>query len=68
MQITALSEKHRVELCDNIGKMLLAELSTASVRLKLRRIVADYVNKQDLEDDPERLLKKIEWSVKVKIK
>ena len=64
----ALSEKQSVELCDNVGKMLATELNSASVHLKVKRIVADYVNKRDIEDDPERLLKKLEWSVKVKIK
>ena len=68
MQIMAMSEKQSVELCDNIGKMLVNELNTPIVHLKVRRIVADYVNKKDIEEDTERLLKKIEWSVKVKIK
>jgi len=63
-----LSEKQSVELCDNIGRMLTTELDTPSVHLKVRRVVAEYVNKKDLEDDPERLLKKLEWSVRVKIK
>ena len=68
MQTMALSEKQSVELCDTVGKLLATELNTPSVHLKVRRIVADYVNKRDIEDDPERLLKKLEWSVKVKIK
>ena len=68
MQAMALSEKQSVELCDSIGKMLATELNTQSVRVKVRRIVADYVNKRDIEDDPERLMKKLEWSVKVKLK
>ena len=67
MQMMALSEKQSVELCDSIGKMLVSELANPSVRLKVRRIVADYVNKRDLEEDPERLLKKLDWSVKVKL-
>ena len=68
MQAMALSEKQSVELCDSVGKMLATELNTQSVRVKVRRIVADYVNKRDIEDDPERLMKKLEWSVKVKLK
>jgi hypothetical protein len=63
----ALSEKQNVELCDNIGKMLAIELNSPLVRLKVRRIVTDFVNKRDLEQDPERLLKKLDWSVKVKL-
>lgn len=68
MQTMELSEKQSVELCDNVGKMLALELDSPIVRLKVRRIVADYVNKRDLEEDPERLMKKLGWSVKVKIK
>jgi hypothetical protein len=68
VQTMGLSERQNVELCDNIGKMLAMELESSAVRLKVRRIIADYVNKRDLESDTERLLKKIEWSVKVKLK
>jgi len=68
MQTMELSEKQSVELCDTVGKMLAQELESPIVRLKIRRLVADYVNKKDLEEDPERLLKKLGWSVKVRIK
>ena len=61
-----LGEKQSVELCDSIGKMLALELNTEAVRLKVRRLVAEYVNKRDIADDTERLLKKLEWSVRVK--
>ena len=67
MQIMALSEKQSVELCDNVGKMLALELNSEAIRVKVKRFVADYVNKRDISYDPERLLKKIEWTVKVKI-
>jgi hypothetical protein len=56
-----------VELCDIIGKMLALELNTGEIRIKVRRLVTDYLNKRDIADDPERVLKKIEWSVRVKI-
>ena len=55
-----------MELCENIGKMLALELNTEAVRVKIRRLVAEYVNKRDIADEPERLLKKLEWSVRVK--
>ena len=61
-----LGEKQSVELCDSVGRMLALELNTEAVRLKVRRLVADYVNKRDISDDPERLLQKLEWAVKVK--
>jgi hypothetical protein len=62
-----LGEKQGVELCDNIGKVLALELDSESVRIKIKRLVADYLNKRDIAYEPERLLKKLEWSVKVKI-
>ena len=62
-----LGEKQSVELCDSVGRMLALELNTEAVRLKVRRLVADYVNKRDIADDPERLLRKLEWTVNVKL-
>jgi len=66
LQSLELGEKQSVELCDSVGRMLALELNTEAVRLKVRRLVADYVNKRDISDDPERLLQKLEWAVKVK--
>ena len=57
-----------MELCDSIGKMLALELNNEEIRIKVRRLVTDYLNKRDIADDPERLLKKIQWSVRVKLK
>ena len=66
LQSLELGEKQSVELCDSIGKMLALELNTETVRIKVRRLVTEYVNKRDISDDPERLLQKLEWAVKVK--
>jgi hypothetical protein len=63
-----LGGKQSVELCDSIGKMLELELNTEEIRIKVRRLVTDYLNKRDIADDPERLLKKIEWVVNVKLR
>jgi hypothetical protein len=67
LQSLELGEKQSVELCDNIGKMLALELNSEAVRIRIKRLVADYLNKQDIAYEPERLLKKLEWTVKVKI-
>jgi len=67
LQSLELGEKQSVELCDNIGKMLALELTSETVRIRIKRLVADYLNKQDIAYEPERLLRKLEWSVKVKI-
>jgi len=62
-----LGEKQSVELCDNIGRMLAVELNSEPVKRKVKRLVVDYLNKRDIADDPERLLKKLEWAVRVRI-
>jgi hypothetical protein len=67
LQSLELGGKQSVELCDIIGKMLALELNTGEIRTKVRRLVTDYLNKRDIADDPERVLKKIEWSVTVKL-
>jgi len=68
METYSITDKQGTELCDNIGKMLVIELESANVRQKVKRIVADYVNKRDIGDDPDRLMRRLDWSVKVKLK
>jgi len=67
LQSLELGERQSVELCDNIGRMLGLELNSQGVRKKVKRLVVDYLNKRDIADDPERVLKRLEWSVKVRI-
>jgi len=67
LQSLELGERQSVELCDNIGRMLALELNSHGVKRKVRRLVVDYLNKRDISDDPERVLKRLEWSVKVRI-
>ena len=47
--------------------MLAVELNSEPVKRKVKRLVVDYLNKRDIADDPERLLKKLEWAVRVRI-
>jgi hypothetical protein len=63
-----LSEKQGIELCDNVEKVLATELNSKAVKMEVKRVIAAYVNKQDIADDPERLLKKLEWLVKVRFR
>ncbi|HLN44248.1 MAG: hypothetical protein ACM3WQ_06650 [Chloroflexota bacterium] len=67
MQSLEFGEKQGVELCENVAKMLTSELESATVRTKIKRMVADYVNKRDIAYDPERLMKRLNWTIKVRI-
>ena len=68
MPSVRLNEKQSVGLCDNIGKMLAAELDSAAIQSKVKRAIADYVKANKIEDKPEDLMSKISWSVKVELK
>ena len=51
MQSVSLNKRQSVELCDNIGKMLTAELDTANIQNKAKRIVTDYIKTNNLNEN-----------------
>jgi hypothetical protein len=68
MQSVILNKRQSVELCDNIGQMLTAELDIANIQNKAKRIVTDYIKTNNLNENADNLMKKISWSVKVEIR
>ena len=68
MQSMSINERQSKQLADDIGKMLAIQLDSQTVRNKVDRIVADYVKKNNIDEKPEALSKKISWSVKVTLK
>ncbi len=68
MQSMSINDRQSRELCDEIGKALAIHLDSDVVRNKVSRIVSDYVKQKDIGDDPEKLARKISWSVKVEMK
>jgi len=63
-----LTKKQANQLCKNIGTMLVAELSSPTIKGKADRLVADYVKANKLDADPDELSKQLRWSVKVTLK
>jgi len=63
-----LTEKQSVELCDNVGKMLVMELESETVKSKVKKLVTDYVKKNKLDADPTGLSNKLHWHVQVLLK
>jgi len=63
-----LTDKQSVELCDNIGKMLVLELESETVKAKVKKLVADYVKENKIDTDPTRLSDKLHWHVQVLLK
>jgi hypothetical protein len=66
--MSSLSVKHKRELSDEIGKMLVDQLETQAVKDKVCTLVCDYAKRNKLRVDETELLKKIDWHVKVLFK
>ena len=63
-----LTDKQSVELCDNVGKMLVEELDSATVKNKVKKLVSDYSKKNKIDANPTVLSDKLEWRVQVRLK
>jgi hypothetical protein len=68
MKAAGLTEKQSIELCDNVGKMLVTELEADVVKNRVKKLVLDYVKKNKIDDDPADLSNKLTYSVKVSLK
>ena len=63
-----LTDKQSVELSDNVGKMLVNELESATVKNKVKKLVSDYVKKNKIDANLTFLNDKLEWRVQVRFK
>jgi len=63
-----LTDKQSVELCDALGKMLVAELEAPAVKTKVQKLVTDYVKKNKVDADPKSLSNKLHWHIQVLLK
>lgn len=63
-----LTAKQSDEITEEIGRILVLELDSESVKKKVDRLISDYVKKNKIDSKPEALSKKIQWSVKVALK
>jgi len=68
MKARGLTDKQSVELCDNVGKLLVMELEAEAVKSKVKKLVSDYVKKSKADVNPTGLFNKLEWHVQVRLK
>ncbi len=61
----SLSAKQKTELCDAVGKFLVGEIETESIKNRVKKMVTDYAKKNRLDADPLELFNAMDWSVKV---
>ncbi len=64
--MAGLTDKQSVELCDNVGKLLVKELDADAVKAKVKKLVDDYAKKNKIAATG--LPDKLQWTVKVQLK
>lgn len=68
MKARGLTDKQSVELCDNVGKLLVMELESENVKNKVKKLVSDYVKKNKVDVHPTGLSDKLQWCVQVRLR
>jgi len=68
MQSVSMNDRQIREISDEIGKMLTISLDTETVRNKVNRLIADYLKKNNIDENRANIAKKISWSVEVSMK
>lgn len=68
METLSISDKQGMEICENVGRMLVEELDSGDVWNRVEQMLADYLKNNNINIDAADLTDKLEWSVKVKLK
>lgn len=68
METLSINDKQGMEICENVGRMLVDELDTEDVWNKVEEMLSDYLKSNNINEDALDLTDKLEWSVKVRLK
>lgn len=68
METTTINDKQGMEICENVGRVLIEKLDSDEVWSKVEEILADYLKNNDINAEPTDLTSRLEWSVRVKLK
>ncbi len=68
METMDINDKQGMEICENVGQMLVDELDTEDVWTKVQDMLSDYLKNNNINEDATDLTQKLEWSVKVRLK
>ncbi len=63
-----MSDKQGMEICENVGRMLVDELDSEDVWNRVQDMLRGYLKNNNIDEDAADLTDKLEWSVKVKLK
>jgi hypothetical protein len=68
METLSINDKQGMEICENVGRMLVEELDFEGVWNKVEQMLAEYLKNNNISMDAADLTDKLEWLVKVKLK
>lgn len=68
MQTTSFNDKQGMEICENVGRVLVDELDTENVWSKVEQSLSQYLKTNNINENATDLTDKLEWSVKVRLK
>ena len=68
METLNLNDKQGMEICENVGQMLIQQLDSEEVWTKVEEMLSDYIKSNKINTNAADLTDKLEWSVKVKLK
>jgi hypothetical protein len=68
LQTASFTDKQGMELCENVGRMLVDELDKEEIWNRVEATVKDYLKNNNINEDASELTEKLEWSVKVRLK
>lgn len=63
-----MNDKQGMEICENVGRMLVDELDNEDVWSRVEEMLSDYLKNNNINEDASDLTDKLEWSVKVRLK
>jgi hypothetical protein len=68
METMSMNDKHGVEICENVGRMLVDELDSDDVWNRVEEMLSEYLKNNNLNINASELTDKLEWSIKVRLK
>ena len=68
METMNINDNQGMEICENVGRMLVDELDSGDTWNRVEKMLADYLKNNNINEDAADLTDKLEWSVKVRLK
>lgn len=68
MEAMSINDTQAMEICENVSRSLVDELDTDDVWNKVESALSEYLKNNNISENVENLVDKLEWSVKVRLK